>query len=314
MLVHLTNGVWRPLAQLRRPDAGGAAVSEARDRRPRAGVRVHGAGPAAPGGTRTRGRCADGDDWLLTGEKHLITFADRAHLLPLIAASDDRTGEGLADRVPRPARHARLRDRRHPAHDGTARHRPRLAALPPGAGGRLAAPRRGRPGARGRPSLPRLQPHLAVDVHGRAGASRRSTRRSAFAKRRVTFGRPIAERQAIQAHLADMRPTSPPAAASCGRPPSAARTGEDYTAQAAIGEALLPQHGRPGHRPVPARARRLRLHHRCGHRAHLPRRPRLLVRGGHARRSSSWSWPATCSTPEAQDGAAHTIVRPPLTL
>ena len=56
----------------------------------------------------------------------------------------------------------------------------------------------------------------------------------AFAKRRVTFGRPIAERQAIQAHLADMR-----ADVSAGRglvrdAAELADAGEDYTAQAAI--------------------------------------------------------------------------------
>ena len=56
---------------------------------------------------------------------------------------------------------------------------------------------------------------------------------TAFAKRRITFGRPISERQAVQAHLADMY-----ADVSAGRglvqaAAKKSRPGQDFTAEAA---------------------------------------------------------------------------------
>ena len=127
MLVHVTNGVWRPLAQF--GDEQHAVIVSAS---PTGDAVVAFCLTEKTGGTgRDLHSCAwrDGDAWLLTGEKHLITFADRADLFLIVAASDDRAGQGLAHRVPRPSRHDRLRDRRHPAHDGPPRHRPRVAAV-----------------------------------------------------------------------------------------------------------------------------------------------------------------------------------------
>ena len=126
MLVHVTNGVWRPLAQFGDESQQAVIANLATGDVVLAFCLTEKTGGT---GRDTRSRAvADGDDWLLTGEKHLITFADRADLFLIVAASDDRTGQGLPHRVPRPSRHDRLRDRRHPAHDGPPRDRTRAGS------------------------------------------------------------------------------------------------------------------------------------------------------------------------------------------
>jgi alkylation response protein AidB-like acyl-CoA dehydrogenase len=88
MLVHVNNGLWRPLVEFG-------------DERQRAVAAELVAGETCvafalterTGGT---GRdlhsraVRDGEGWRITGEKHLITFGDRAGVFILVVASDER--------------------------------------------------------------------------------------------------------------------------------------------------------------------------------------------------------------------------------
>ena len=88
LLVHHTNGLWRPIAWY------GTAEQRALIPQIASGDVV----PAFALTEKTGGTgrdlhsraVRDGDRWLLSGEKHLITFADRADWFILVAATDDR--------------------------------------------------------------------------------------------------------------------------------------------------------------------------------------------------------------------------------
>ena len=130
MLVHVNNGLWRPLCSSARREQSRAssqdrplARSASRSRSPR-----NKAGRHQPSDLRSLRATRSGSDWKITGEKHLITFGDRAdHFMLVVPRRASRAG--LADRLPGAARHAGIGDRRHAADDGHARHRSRLAAL-----------------------------------------------------------------------------------------------------------------------------------------------------------------------------------------
>ena len=256
----------------------------------------------------------DGDEWLLTGEKHLITFADRADLFVLVVASDDRRAKDslTAFLVPRdtPGFEVDATQRTMGLH-GTGHAWLRYDRMRVPDSARLGA---GRSGARGGAQLPRLQPRLAVQLHGRAWPSGPSTRRWPSPSSARRSASPIADRQAIQAHLADMhadvarrsRPRAGRRRALPGRRGLHRRGGH--------GQALLHEHGRPGDRPA-----------RSGSTAGSGSRPMRPSSGSTATpaasgsrrappRSSSWSSPATSSTADNAPGSPQTIVRPPLTL
>ncbi len=231
MLVHLTNGTWRPVARFGRPDQ--AAIVSAI---PTGDAVVAFAFTEQAGGTgrdlHSRAE-RSGDTWWISGEKHLITFADRATHFLLIAASDDAHGKNslTAFLLPRdtPGFGIETGQNAMGLH-GTGHAWLRYEGMEMADGLRLGEVGQG------------LEVGLSFLDYSRISLSacmvgmgeQALAEAVAFAKRRVTFGRPIAERQAIQAHLADMR-----ADVSAGRglvrdAAELADAGEDYTAQAAI--------------------------------------------------------------------------------
>ncbi|HEY7076852.1 MAG TPA: acyl-CoA dehydrogenase family protein [Solirubrobacteraceae bacterium] len=201
MLAHVGNGIWRPIARygseeqralIARMAAGEAVVAFALTER--------------TGGT---GRdlhsraVRDGDVWRLTGEKHLITFADRADSFLLTAAGDERrAADSLTSfLLPRDTPGLEMEASQHTMGlAGTGHRRLRFDGMavddrhrlgPVGAGLEVAMS-----------FLDYSRVSLSACMVGTA--QRALDEAVAFARRRVTFGRPIADRQAIQVHLADM--------------------------------------------------------------------------------------------------------------
>jgi alkylation response protein AidB-like acyl-CoA dehydrogenase len=201
MVVHVANGTWRPIAQFGNEEQLPL-------------VRQIGSGEAVlafcltekTGGT---GRdlhsraVRQGDNWLVSGEKHLITFADRATHFLLVVASDDRGAQdsltafvlprdtpGFGIDVNQPAMglhgtgHAFLR-----YDDMLVADSMRLGEVGQGLDVALSF-------------LDYSRVSLSNCMVGLA--QRAMEEAAAFSKRRVTFGKPIADRQAIQIHLAEM--------------------------------------------------------------------------------------------------------------
>jgi alkylation response protein AidB-like acyl-CoA dehydrogenase len=202
MLVHLANGIWRPIHRYGQP-----AQRDLLDDMGAGRAFVAFALTEASGGTgrdlHSRARLA-GDKWLLEGEKHLITFADRAtHFLLTVASDDRRAPDSLTTfLVPRDALGLEIDCSQgtmglHGTGHGFLRYQD------------LALPDTARVGAVGQG----LEVALHFLDYSRlslsacmVGLAQRALEESvAFAHRRVTFGRPIAERQAIQGHLARMQ-------------------------------------------------------------------------------------------------------------
>jgi acyl-CoA dehydrogenase len=201
MLMHVNNGIWRPIA------AFGNAEQ-------RALVSALGQGEEViafclteqAGGTgRDLHSIArkDGEGWAVSGEKHLITFGDRASWFLLVVATDDRrTQDSLtAFLIPRdtpgfqvdPSQKTMgLHGTGHAFLKYTNMHiddRFRLGDV--GQGLEVA--------------LYFLDYSRVSLANCMVGLAQRALDEAVeFSKRRTTFGRPIAERQAIQTHLADM--------------------------------------------------------------------------------------------------------------
>jgi alkylation response protein AidB-like acyl-CoA dehydrogenase len=106
----------------------------------------------------------------------------------------------------------------------------------------------------------------------------------ARAQERVTFGRPIAERQAIQRYLAEMATDVYALRTMLEDAAAKFDSGERAPAEAAMCKTLRARGGRACHRPRAARLRRHRLHPCHLHRAALPRRAPQLARGRAADR------------------------------
>jgi alkylation response protein AidB-like acyl-CoA dehydrogenase len=201
MLAHVANGIWRPIARygsdeqralVERMATGEALVAFALTER------------AGGTGRDLHSRAArDGDGWRLTGEKHLITFADRADAFLLTAASDDRrAADSLTSfLLPRDTPGLEIEATQHTMGLAGTGHRSlrfddmavedRHRLGPVGAGLEVAMS-----------FLDYSRVSLSACMVGTA--QRALDEAVAFARRRVTFGRPIADRQAIQVHLADM--------------------------------------------------------------------------------------------------------------
>jgi alkylation response protein AidB-like acyl-CoA dehydrogenase len=230
MLVHLTNGVWRPLVRF-----GSARQREIVPRMASGEAVVAFALTEKAGGTGrdTRSRAVrDGDHWRISGEKHLITFADRADHFILVVATDDRRAQDslTAFLVPRETAgfevdatqrtmglhgtgHAWLRyeDIRVPDTD-------RLGEIGQGLEVALSF-------------LDYSRVSLSSSMVGLA--QRALDEAAAFARRRTTFGRPIADRQAMQAHLADMHADVNAGRGLVRQAAHECDAGEDFTAAAA---------------------------------------------------------------------------------
>lgn len=202
MLVHLTNGVWRPVARFGNRKQRDLISAVATGDIVLAFCLTERSGGT---GRDLHSRAVrQGDEWCLTGEKHLITFGDRADLFLLVVATDDRRDKGslTAFLVPRQTQgftvdasqrtmglhgtgHAWLR-----FHDMTIPDSARLGEVGDGLNVALSF-------------LDYSRISLSACMVGLA--QRALDEAAAYAQRRVTFGKPIAERQAVQAHLAEMQ-------------------------------------------------------------------------------------------------------------
>jgi alkylation response protein AidB-like acyl-CoA dehydrogenase len=230
MLMHVTNGIWRPLAQFgtaaQRALVPGLASGQT--------VVAFSLTEMAGGTGRDLHSTArrDGADWLVSGEKHLITFADRADYFILVVASDDRAARDslTAFLVPRdtPGFGIFLGQHTMGLH-GTGHAWLRYEDMRVPDSCRLGEVGQGLDVALSFLDYSRVS--LSCTMVGLA--QRALDEASSFARRRVTFGRPIAERQAVQIHLAEMFAD---VSAGRGLVLNAARlcdAGADFTAAAA---------------------------------------------------------------------------------
>jgi alkylation response protein AidB-like acyl-CoA dehydrogenase len=202
MLVHVTNGLWRPL--LRFGDDGQREIAV------RASVGeccVAFALTEQAGGTgrdlRSLAR-RSGSGWLVSGEKHLITFGDRADWFLLVVASDERREKDslTAFLLPRdtPGFEIDPTQRTMGLH-GTGHAWLRYSDMAVDDSLRLGEVGQGLEVALSFLDYSRMS--LATCMVGLA--QRALDESVAFAHRRTTFGKPIADRQMVQAHLADMQ-------------------------------------------------------------------------------------------------------------
>jgi len=202
MLVHLTNGIWRPLAMYG-------------NERQRELIRSLGTGETVlafclterAGGTGRDTRSMarrDGDGWLVSGEKHWITFADRADHFLLVVATDDRRQQDslTAFLVPRDTPGFTIDATQYSMGiHGTGHAWLRYEDMYLDDSLRLGEVGQG------------LEIGLSFLDYSRVSlsscmvglAERALDEAARFATCRVTFGRPIADRQAVQGHLAMMR-------------------------------------------------------------------------------------------------------------
>jgi alkylation response protein AidB-like acyl-CoA dehydrogenase len=230
LLVHHTNGLWRPLAWY-----GNAEQQELIPQIASGEVVPAFALTEQSGGTgRDTHSTArrEGDSWYLSGEKHLITFADRADWFIVVVAHDDRKAKDslTAFLIPRdtPGFEIDLSQSMMGCH-GTGHAFLRYTDMEVPDEHRLGEVGQGLSVA-----LSFLDYSRVSLSNSMVGLSQRALNEAvAFAKRRVTFGQPIATRQAMQAHIADMH-----ADVSAGRllVQQAAQTfqrGDSFTSEAA---------------------------------------------------------------------------------
>lgn len=229
MLVHVNNGLWRPLVGFGNPEQ--AAVA---DRLAAGETCVAFALTERSGGT---GRdlhslaVRDGQGWRISGEKHLITFGDRADWFILVAASDDRRAADslTAFLVPRQTPGFEIdADQRTMGLHGTGHAFLRYERMEVADELRLGAVGQGLEVALSFLTYSRLSLSTCM-----VGLGQRALEEAvAFSQRRRTFGRAIAERQAVQAHLADMQADLAAGRALVHSIAAAYDAGEEITARA----------------------------------------------------------------------------------
>lgn len=231
LLVHHNNGTWRPVA------AYGTAEQQAVIPQVAAGDAVVAfCLTEKAGGTgrdlHSRGVRA-GREWRLTGEKHLITFADRADQFILVVATDDRRAKDslTAFLVPRDTEGFEIdaTQRTMGLHGtGHAFLRYRDMAVPDGQ-------RLGEVGQGLEVALSFLDYSRVSLSNCMVGLAQRALDEAvAFARQRVTFGRPIAERQAVQVHLAEMQADVAAGRQLVRAAAERCQAGLDFTAAAAV--------------------------------------------------------------------------------
>jgi alkylation response protein AidB-like acyl-CoA dehydrogenase len=202
MLVHVNNGLWRPLVQFGSPAQKRVAVELAAGR-----ACVAFALTERAGGTgrdlHSRANRSDGG-WRISGEKHLITFADRADHFVLVVASDDRQARDslTAFLVPRATAGFEIdATQRTMGIHGTGHGWLRYRDMEIADEHRLGEVGQGLEVALSFLDYSRLSLSTCM-----VGLGQRALDEAvAFARRRQTFGRPIADRQAVQGHIADMQ-------------------------------------------------------------------------------------------------------------
>lgn len=230
MLMHLTNGLWRPLAHYGSDEQRQLVTAMGKGETVVAFCLTELAGGTGRD-LHSRARQAAGG-WTVTGEKHLITFADRADVFLLVAATDDRRAKDslTAFLVLRKTQGFEVdaTQRTMGLHGtGHAWLRYRDVFVPDSAV-------LGEVGQGLEVALSFLDYSRISLSNCMVGMAQRALDVAvAFSKRRVTFGQPIANRQAMQAHLADMH-----ADVSAGRglvrlAAEKCSNGENFTADAA---------------------------------------------------------------------------------
>ncbi len=203
MIIHVCNGVWRPIAA--------HATAEQRERflLPLVAGEIKVAfaltEPNAGTGADIRSSVArDADTYFLTGEKHLITFGTVADYLLVIARMQDTTGAKGTVALLTPPRGEGVEATLMPESmglRGTDHARLLFQRAPVPVANRLGEEGEGLSVALGGFLAPsRLS--LAMTCVGLA--HRALDEAVAYAKRRETFGRKLAERQAIAFKLAEM--------------------------------------------------------------------------------------------------------------
>ena len=162
---------------------------------------------AATRAHRAARRRRDGDEYVINGTKMWVTNGERAGIVALAARTDEGITCFIVEKEPGPTfggitvsrRHRQARLQGHRDRRDGLRRPPR-----PGVDACSAATTGSGTG------LGYILGALEVGPHQHRGAGRaawpgpRSTPRSRYAQERETFGKPIAEHQAIQLKLADM--------------------------------------------------------------------------------------------------------------
>ena len=202
ILVHGVNTMWRPMSYARKPlkDRWLTAIA-AGEAIPAFALTEPDTGTGADIGTTAVRR---GDTYYLTGNKHLITFADIADVFTVVACTDrSKGGAGIS---------AFLVERNTPGFTMTMM--PEMMGMKGSEHGILEfreapVPAGNLLGEEGQGLEIVLRGFLdqsrAAIAQSCVGIAQRSLELAAdFTKQRVTFGKPIAERQAIQMMLAEM--------------------------------------------------------------------------------------------------------------
>ncbi|MGH7903991.1 MAG: acyl-CoA dehydrogenase family protein [Candidatus Dormibacteraceae bacterium] len=230
MIVHLSNGIWRPVAGHGSPSQRELVREQAEGRTTIAFALTERAGGT---GRDLHSRAEPGDGgWRLSGEKHLITFADRADWFLLIAASDDRRARDslTAFLLPRATTGFEIdATQRTMGLHGTGHGRLRYDGMLVDDRHRLGPAGEGLEVALGFLAYSRIS--LSACMVGLAG--RALAEAVGFARRRVTFGRTISERESIRGHLADMHADIEAARGLVGAAAAAFDAGRDVTAVSA---------------------------------------------------------------------------------
>jgi len=230
MLVHTTNGIWRPIhnfgseeqrAILPKMAAGDAVVAFALTEM------TGGTGRDLKSVARR-----DGDFWYVSGEKHLITWADRADWFLLVAATDEggQKDSLTAFLIPRDTDGFEIDATQHTMGlHGTGHAFLRYKDMAVADKYRLGAVGQGLEVALFFLDYSRVS--LSTTMVGLA--QRALDEALAFAKRRVTFGKPIATRAQIQTHIAMMHADIEAARHLVRYAARLCEDGKDFTAQAA---------------------------------------------------------------------------------
>lgn len=201
MLVHLSNGIWRPV--LRYGNASQRAlVQEMASGQITVAFAL--TEPEGGSGRDLHSRAIRvGDHWVLSGRKHLVTFGDRADWFLLTAASDERrAADSLTSfLLPRENSGLAVKPGQHTMGlKGTGHARLAYDRMRVDDAHRLGEVGQGLEVALSFLDYSRISLSICM-----VGLARRALDEAiAFARRRVTFGRPIAERESIRSLLAEM--------------------------------------------------------------------------------------------------------------
>jgi alkylation response protein AidB-like acyl-CoA dehydrogenase len=201
MLVHVGNGLWRPLLRFGKPEQQQLVAEMAAGQTCVAFAHTEQSG--GPGSDLHSRAERTGSSWRVSGEKHLITFADRADWFILFAATDDRRSSSSMSAFLIPRGQAGLEVDATQATmgiHGTGHAWLRFEDMEVDDDLRLGEVGQGQTIVRSFLTYSILSLTTCM-----VGLSQRALDEAvAYAKRRRTFGKLISERQIIQAHLADM--------------------------------------------------------------------------------------------------------------